>query len=226
MKIVDNYKQLLDNVATKATSNGRLANNIEVLTVTKGQTIEDIKLLADIGVKSFGESKLQEAEKKIKKLSTDYKALSFHFIGNFQTNKTKKIVQYFDLIHSVDRLDVLKAIDKEAKSINKCQDILIQVNLAKEEQKGGVYVEDLDNLLDDLSNCNNVNLRGFMTMQPFEDSMNKTFNYFKNTRKLFDKYKMNYDNMDTLSMGMSHDYDIAIAEGATMLRIGSLIFNK
>ncbi len=225
MSVIDNYNRVLENIATYAEKYGRDSSDVSLLTVSKTQSLEDMQTLASYGVCMFGESRLQEAEQKILSFE-DNSDISFHFIGNFQTNKAKKIVRYFDMIHSVDRESAVTAIEKEANTLGKVQDILIQVNLAQEEQKGGVYVDALDSLLEYVSECKNLNLRGFMTMQPYDDSVNKTATYFSDTRALFDKYRAIFNSMDTLSMGMSHDYEVAIAEGATLLRIGSTIFSK
>ena len=144
--------------------------------------------------------------------------IEYHFIGHLQTNKAKKAVQIFDLIQSVDSLKLAKEIDKRARQINKIQDILVEVNIGKEPQKYGIMPDETLNFVKEISNLENIVVKGLMCMPPLH----------KNPRPYFKEMKKTYDNskLEILSMGMSNDYKIAIEEGSTMIRIGTLIFGE
>lgn len=221
MSVVDNYKKIkvdVDECSIKA------GHKVELLAVSKNQSVLKMDELAGSNVLLFGESKVQEALPKINYLSNKYNNLEFHFIGKVQTNKLKKIVEYFHLIHSVDREDVLSLIDKYAVELNKKQHILIQLNIACEKQKNGIAINELENLLNTASNYKNIIVKGLMFMPPYEEDVSKNIKYFETANNLFCKYKS--DVFDTLSMGMSHDFKEAIEHGSTLVRVGTNIFGE
>lgn len=221
MSVVDNYKKIkvdVDECSIKA------GHKVELLAVSKNQSVLKMDELAENNVLLFGESKVQEALPKINYLSNKYNKLEFHFIGKVQTNKLKKIVEYFHLIHSVDREDVLSLIDKYALELNKKQNILIQLNIACEKQKNGIAVSELENILNTASHYKNIVVKGLMFMPPYEEDVTKNIKYFETANKLFCQYKS--DIFDTLSMGMSHDFKEAIEHGSTLVRVGTNIFGE
>lgn len=221
MSVVDNYKKIkvdVDKCSMKA------GHKVELLAVSKNQSVLKMDELANSNVSLFGESKVQEALPKINYLSNKYNNLEFHFIGKVQTNKLKKIVEYFHLIHSVDREDVLSLIDKYALELNKKQHILIQLNIACEKQKNGIAVSELENILNTASHYKNIVVKGLMFMPPYEEDVTKNIKYFETANKLFCQYKS--DIFDTLSMGMSHDFKEAIEHGSTLVRVGTNIFGE
>ncbi len=221
MSVIENYNKILNEV--KEVSN-KVNHNVDLLAVSKTQCVEKMDELALHGVKMFGESKVQEAVPKIEYLSSKYNNLEFHFIGKVQTNKLKKIVEYFSLIHSVDRLDVLPLIDRYAYELNKKQNILIQINIAHEKQKNGIDPVLLDEMVKSALNYKNIILKGLMFMPPYEEDVTKNIPYFNQAAALFHKYKN--DTFNTLSMGMSHDFKEAVMCGATLVRVGTSIFGE
>ena len=202
----------------------KAGHKVELLAVSKNQSVLKMDELANSNVSLFGESKVQEALPKINYLSNKYNNLEFHFIGKVQTNKLKKIVEFFHLIHSVDREDVLSLIDKYALDLNKKQHILIQLNIACEKQKNGIAVSELENILNTASHYKNIVVKGLMFMPPYEEDVTKNIKYFETANKLFCQYKS--DVFDTLSMGMSHDFKEAIEHGSTLVRVGTYIFGE
>ncbi len=221
MSVIENYNEILNSVKEVS----KQANHhVDILAVSKTQCVEKMTELALNNVKMFGESKVQEAVPKIEYLSSKYNDLEFHFIGKVQTNKLKKIVEYFSLIHSVDRLDVLPLIDKYAHELNKKQNILIQINIAYEIQKNGIDPVLLDDIIKSALDYKNITLKGLMFMPPYEEDVTKNIPYFKQAAALFYKYKN--DTFNILSMGMSHDFKEAVMCGATLVRVGTSIFGE
>lgn len=188
---------------------------------------EVVRQAIEAGVTDLGENYIQEAREKINSLSAY--PVNWHFIGHLQSNKAKYAVRMFDLIHSVDSLKLAKELDKYAEKIGKIQLILIQINVAKEDSKSGIYVENALKLLTDISRLENVAVKGLMTMPPFFNAPEKVRPYFAALRELRDRIKVEdipHIAMDELSMGMTGDFEAAIAEGATMVRIGTAIFGE
>ena len=178
----------------------------------------------DAGVTVVGENRVQEAVEKHEKLDRD---VTWHLIGHLQTNKVKQAVKNFDLIHSVDSEHLLDAVDTAAGKIHKVQNILIQVNLAKEESKFGIYKEDLPFLLQKADQMKHVHLMGLMCIAPNYENVEECRPLFREMREIFDKLQMfplMNSEMKWLSMGMTHDYQIAIEEGSNLVRIGTAIF--
>lgn len=213
-----NIKSLIDETALK---------NVKLIAVTKTVDVETINRAIDCGITDIGENKVQELIEKYEFLKKEN--LNIHFIGKLQTNKVKYIIDKVCLIHSVDSLKLASTIDKYAKNIGKIQDILVQVNISKEESKGGIDVESLDSFLVEISKLSNINVRGLMCIPSPETFSGENSVYFTDMYKLFvDINNKKLDNiyMDILSMGMSGDYKTAIDCGTTMVRIGTKIFGK
>lgn len=194
---------------------------IVLVAVTKNHGADLMLEAIDAGVADIGENRVQEAVEKFQALE---KKVTRHLIGHLQTNKAKQAVKLFDLIHSVDSEHLATAIDKAANSAEKIQDILIQVNLAKEDSKSGVYEENLQSLTDKVDALKNLRLRGLMMIAPNYSDVENCRPLFAEMRKIFDELKINRQNFDFLSMGMTNDYKIAIEEGANVVRVGTAIF--
>ena len=210
MSVIENYNEILNSVKEVS----KQANHhVDILAVSKTQCVEKMTELALNNVKMFGESKVQEAVPKIEYLSSKYNDLEFHFIGKVQTNKLKKIVEYFSLINSVDRLDVLPLIDKYAHELNKKQNILIQINIAYEMQKNGIDPVLLDDIIKSALDYKNITLKGLMFMPPYEEDVTKNIPYFKQAAALFYKYK-------------NDTFKEAVMCGATLVRVGTSIFGE
>ena len=197
---------------------------VTLIAVTKNHDVAAMREAIDAGATDIGENRIQEAKEKHETLD---RPVTWHLIGHLQTNKAKVAVKLFDLIHSVDSIHLAKAIDKEAGKIGKVQDILVQVNLAKEESKSGVYKEDLREMLDLVEELPNVRLCGLMCIAPNYDEVENCRPLFREMYGIYQKVKeIPYQtaNIKYLSMGMTHDYPIAVEEGANMVRVGTAIF--
>lgn len=190
---------------------------ITLVAVTKTVGLEEVKILKNLGVNDFGENRITDAEEKIKNI----KAI-WNMIGHLQSNKVKKAVELFDVIQSVDSVELAEKIDKESERQNKKVRILLQVNIAKEPQKSGFDEIELEEAIETISRLKNIILEGFMMIAPNIEP-EKTRKYFKQMKILFDKNKQQY-NLKTLSMGMSNDYKVAVEEGSNMVRVGTKLF--
>jgi PLP dependent protein len=201
---------------------------VKLVAVSKTKPVSDILELYNLGQRDFGENYVQELAEKYSRLPQD---IRWHFIGHLQSNKVKSIASFVHLIHGVDSFRLLKEINKQAQKNNRVIDCLLQVHIAQEETKFGFNEEELDELLHthskELEELVNINVIGLMGMASFSDDMNKVRSEFAYLQNLFKKYALlpapNFQ-LQTLSMGMSGDYKIAIEEGSTMVRIGSLLF--
>ncbi len=203
---------------------------VTLVAVSKTKPVEAIKELYDLGHRDFGENYVQELVDKQKQLPAD---INWHFIGHLQSNKVKHIVPFVHLIHGIDSFKLLKEVNKHAEKNNNVIDVLLQVHIAQEETKFGLDEQELDELLITNSNrileLKNVNIRGLMGMASFSENKEKVRSEFRYLKSLYDKYaQLQTSNfkLQTLSMGMSGDYMIAIEEGSNMVRIGSLIFGE
>ena len=203
-------------------------SQVKIIAVTKYYGVDRLIEAYDVGLRDFGENKVLDAINKIESLPQNIRDDStFHLIGHLQSNKVKKAVKYFDIIHSVDSLKLAQKIDVEAKAINKCQKILLQVNYAKEESKTGFSVEGLFEAYPEIRKLKNVKIEGLMTMAPKFAQNDEIRRIFAQLSQLaVDISAKKYDNisMDKLSMGMSSDFETAIEEGSHMVRIGTALF--
>lgn len=202
--------------------------NVTLVAVSKTTTIEDIKALYDLGQKDFGENYVQELFDKYEALPKD---IQWHFIGHLQSNKVKYIAPFVSLIHGVDSFKLLKEINKQGEKINRVINCLLQIHIAQEETKFGLNEDELDDIFGSagLKDLYNIKIAGLMGMASFTDNEEIIRNEFRYLKTLFNSYKrLSIANcrLSILSMGMSADYKIAIVEGSTMVRIGSLIFGE
>ena len=222
--VADNFCRVRDNVSEAAIASGRRPEDVELIAVTKFVDEERILAAVSAGAKSVGENRVQEYLKKAELFKS--KNLNVDIIGRLQTNKAKYIVGDVRLIQSVDRLSLAQEIDKLAKARNCVQNILIEVNIGDEEQKGGIAVSELKDFLYEVSAMQGVCVKGLMCIPP-DVGEDEARGYFAKMKKLFDEIaaeKIDGVFMEELSMGMSGDYMAAIKEGATMVRVGSAIF--
>lgn len=198
-----------------------VTKQVVLVGVTKNHELQEIFQLYDDGVSIFGENRVQELESKYR----EGQPWQWHFIGHLQRNKVTQVVSMCSMIHSVDSLRLAKAINNAAKAINIKMDVLIQVNVLNETTKFGCSLDDLEALVEFVNSSLHLCLNGFMVMGPTNQSKKETTKAFKKGHELFLYYKKIIDCVDTLSMGMSGDYEIAIKEGATMVRLGSILFD-
>ena len=224
VSVVENLKFVINEIELARNKRQIVPNEpVTLVAVTKNHGVEMMQQAIDAGVLHIGENRIQEAAEKFKSLNRE---VTRHLIGHLQTNKAKQAVRLFDLIHSVDSENLAATIDKAAFSIGKIQDILIQVNLAKEETKSGVYEENLENLIATVDNLKNIHLRGFMLIAPNYSDVENCRPLFRHMYEIFSEVQKTRQNFDFLSMGMTHDYKIAIEEGANLVRIGTAIFGE
>lgn len=224
--IKENLKQVEENINAACQRAGRDPKEVTLIAVSKTKPVSMIEEAIDYGIKDFGENKVQEMCDKIEKISNK---LNWHLIGHLQRNKVKYIVDKACLIHSVDSLRLAQQIDSEAKKKNVICNILIEVNIAGEESKFGVSKDQVKELLEEIKELTNVHVKGLMTIAPYVEDAEENRGYFREMNKLFiDMRQENADNdnidMEILSMGMTGDYQVAIEEGATMVRVGTGIF--
>ena len=198
------------------------SNKVQILGASKTKTIEEIFSLYHQGIKIFGENYVQELKEKHR----ENLPFEFHFIGKLQSKKIKDIVPRVTLIHSVSRIKELEIIDIESKKNNKITNILIELHLTNEETKNGVELNDLDSLINELKKYQNIILKGFMVMGPENNNYEETIKVFKTANNIFSKYKKLYPSIDTLSMGMSNDFELAIENGSTLVRLGTILFGE
>lgn len=224
MSVKENLKLVLEEIASAKSRSNFAGEEVTLVAVTKNHGVDVMREAIDAGVRDIGENRVQEAEEKLKVLERD--GVTKHLIGHLQTNKAKQAVRLFDVIHSVDSDHLAAAIDKAAKSIGKVQNILIQVNLANEDTKFGVSRENLQSLIEKVDTLENLRLKGLMLIAPNYADVEKCRPLFRGMRKIFDEMKKNRQGFEMLSMGMSHDYKIAVEEGANIVRVGTAIFGE
>lgn len=203
---------------------GRKREEVTLIAVSKTKPVETLQEAYDLGVRIFGENKVQELTAKYEALPKD---IHWHMIGHLQTNKVKYIIDKAELIHSVDSLKLAETIEKEAAKHDLIADILVEVNVAEEESKFGMKMEEVIPFVEKVSAFPHVRVRGLMTIAPFVENPEENRSIFADLHKLYiDIKKKNHDNdtVSVLSMGMTNDYEVAIEEGATMVRVGTGIF--
>jgi len=195
-----------------------------LVAVSKLQSAETIRELAEQGQKIFGENYTQEALPKIEKLKD--LGLEWHFVGRLQKNKVKQVVGVFDLIHSVDSLELAETINRIAGEKGLTQRVLLQLNLASEDSKGGFSRVEFSEIIKDLKKLEHLQIEGLMTMPPLFDAAERSRPYFQELRELQKKYSKDFPLLYELSMGTSADFEIALEEGATLVRLGTLVFGE
>lgn len=222
----ENLDNVLKNIADSEERSGRKKGDVTLIAVSKTKPVEMIKEVYDLGIRDFGENRVQELTEKYEKLPSD---IHWHLIGHLQTNKVKYIIDKAYMIHSVDSLKLANEISREAVKHSVTANILIEVNVAGEESKFGVSPEELEDLIRKISVLPAIRIRGLMTVAPYVvDSEENRQIFVKMKQFAVDITRKNIDNvtMDCLSMGMSGDYTVAVEEGATFVRVGTSIFGE
>lgn len=212
-------KENIDNIVKE------LPDNVKLLAVSKTRSLEEMEEAYDYGLREFAENKVQEL---VRKEESFHKDVKWHLIGKLQTNKVKYIVGKVDLIHSLSSVKLLNKIEDLYNREDLTANTLIQINIGREESKSGVLLEDLEELIENVEKCNNVKVKGIMVIIPKGDEESNR-NYFRKTHEIFsDLGKREFKNitMEILSMGMTHDYKIAVEEGSNMVRVGTGIFGE
>ena len=219
-----NLARINEQIKASAEACGRSADDVLLVAVSKTRTPEEINIAIDAGVTDIGENKVQEIMDKYDAV----KPVKWHMIGHLQTNKVKYIIDKVSMIHSVDSYKLAVEIDKRAKSHGITMDILLQVNSAQEESKFGITTDETEKLIKDiLENCENIRIRGLMCIATFAEDPEEIKVYFEEVRKQYDQFgKIEHERLDFkyLSMGMSHDFPVAIEAGSNLVRVGSAIF--
>ena len=220
----ENLTSVKNQIQTACERSGRDRKDVTLIAVSKTKPVETLEEAYNLGVRVFGENKVQELADKYEVLPKD---IHWHMIGHLQRNKVKYIIDKVDLIHSVDSVRLAETIEKEAAKHNLTANILIEVNVAKEESKFGIMPEELDEFIEKIAGFSHIQVKGLMTIAPFVEDPEENRPIFARLRKLsVDITAKNVDNitMSILSMGMTNDYQVAIEEGATMVRVGTGIF--
>ena len=226
MDIKSNLAEVEEKIVNACKKAGRDRNEVKLIAVSKTKPVEILQEAYDENIRYFGENKVQELSNKIPKLPSDIK---WHFIGHLQRNKVKYIIGKVDLIHSVDSLRLAKQIDEDSKKNNLISNILIQVNVSNEPTKFGTSNDKVFELIKAVSELENIRVKGLMTIAPATNNPEECRVYFKKLKELsMEIEKLNLTNveMKELSMGMTGDYEIAIEEGATLIRVGTGIFGE
>lgn len=217
--------QIQARIAHAAENCGRPPDDVKLVAVSKTKPVASIQQALDAGLVLFGENYIQESREKVNALAAS--PAQWHFIGHLQSNKAKYAVRLFDLIHSVDSEKLARELNKQAAKIGKIQPILLQVNISRETSKSGTSKEEAVDLVTRISTLESLSLRGLMTMPPFFDNPEKARPYFRELRELREHIRgltIPGIAMEELSMGMTGDFEAAIEEGATLVRIGTAIF--
>ncbi len=226
MSIADNLKLVLDKIRIAARMSGRDPESVQLVAVSKTRPAADVNEAARNGQLVYGENYAQELVAKAGEVT---EAVEWHFIGHLQSNKVRQIAGLVTMIHSVDRLSLAEEIDRQWGKLGKVCDVLIEVNLAREETKSGTTAMAVLELVRQVSLLHHLRIMGLMTMPPFFDDPEAARPYFRELRRLAEKIAMeNIPNvsMTALSMGMSGDFEAAVAEGATLVRVGTAIFGE
>jgi pyridoxal phosphate enzyme (YggS family) len=211
-----NLDRVRDRVARAAERSGRRASDVLLIGVSKTIDVARIRQAIEAGVPALGENRVQEAKEKVAELG---RPVPWHLIGHLQTNKVRDALELFDVIHSLDRLDLARELDKRARARARTVDVLVEVNLAGETSKGGVAPEGLGELLDAVAKMSSLTVKGLMAIPPEAKQPDDSRGWFRALRKLGERH-----GFGELSMGMSGDFEVAIEEGATMVRVGTAIF--
>jgi PLP dependent protein len=218
----DRLHEVRERMARAALAAGRSANCVTLLAVGKGQPLELLAAAAAAGLSDFGESYLQEAQAKIAALQE--RALTWHFIGRIQTNKTRPIAECFSWVHAVDRLKIAERLAAQRSAHLPPLNVCLEVSLAGEASKGGISEAELPQLAQAVAALPRLKLRGLMCLPPEESAVARQRAWFRRLRELKDQLNAAGAGLDTLSMGMSADFEAAILEGATIVRLGTVLF--
>jgi pyridoxal phosphate enzyme (YggS family) len=226
--IADNVQSIRNKIASAAAASGRSPETIALLAISKTFPNESIYRAAAAGVRKFGENRVQEAESKISHFR-DVLKLEWHLVGHLQTNKARRAAELFDVIHSLDSVKLAAKLNQACLEIGKTLSVLLQVDLGSEETKFGADQAQIPEILEAMAELKGIRLDGLMTIPPFFEDPEKTRPYFAKLRRWCEKLESEQPGClgaRQLSMGMSHDFEVAIQEGATIVRIGTAIFGS
>jgi len=228
VNIADNVQDIREKIQQAAFRVGRDPSSVRLVAATKTVSTDVLREAYDAGMRVFGENRLQEAQEKMSVIGR-FPGLSWHFIGRMQRRKLKDIVGKFVVLHSVESVEQARSIDAIAQQLGIQQDILLQVNVAEEDSKGGFARKDIREAMEQVDRLPHVAIRGLMTLPPFHEDPEHARPYFAElclVRDSLAQQSFVHGRPEGLSMGMSHDYQVAIEEGATMVRIGTALFGK
>ena len=224
--IENNYKNVIARIDNACRKAGRDRSEVRLIAVSKTKPADDIKQVYDMGQRIFGENKVQELCGKVPQLPED---IEWHLIGHLQQNKVKYLMENTAMIHSVDSFRLAETISKEAQKHNKVMPVLLEINVAEEESKFGIAASEAEEMVRQISALPGVEIRGFMTVAPFVDDPEENRWVFRELKQLcvdINNKNINNIKMNELSMGMTNDFEIAIEEGATFVRVGTAIFGE
>lgn len=225
--ILTNASEILRKMCHAAMRAGREPDAVRLIAVSKTVPAERVREAMEAGLRIFGENRVQEARDKIallRETAHGFSGVQWHLIGHLQKNKAKQAIRLFDLIHSVDSVALADALNRHAANDGKVQRVLVEVKLSQEDTKQGVSESDLDALIEHILQCTSLKLEGLMTMPPYDPDPEKARPYFHRLTELRAQAEKRGAVLPELSMGMSHDFGVAIEEGATMVRVGTAIF--
>ena len=226
MSIEINIKNIQNRIKSACEKSQRDPGSVKIVAVTKTVSTEKIGEAIKAGITDIGENRVQEAWQKFQVIGNRVK---WHLIGHLQTNKVNRALQFVDIIHSIDSLRLAEEIQQQAQKVKKKIDVLIQVNTSREASKFGIAPEETTDLVDKIAKLSNLNIKGLMTIGTFtsnKDEIRMCFRKLRNLRDSFTEQRFKGVYMDELSMGMTNDFEIAIEEGATLVRLGRLIFGE
>lgn len=228
MNLQENLSHLENQIANACERSGRKREEVTLIAVTKTRSVEVIQEVYDLGIRDFGENRVQELLKKKDFFENQYspntihEAIRWHLVGHLQSNKAKYIADFIHCVHSIDSLDTAKELSKRAAQNSRTIDVLLEINVAAEVTKEGIATSEAPELLRHIfAEATSLNVKGLMTVAPFEEDPERVRPYFRELGKLRDEL-----GLKDLSMGMSNDFEVAIEEGATMIRIGNELFGE
>lgn len=217
----ENIQKIILDIKENCNLSKRSVEDVILIGASKSQTIEKIIVAYEEGIKNFGENYLQEAEEKISKLDQD---IIWHFIGSIQSRKAKRIAEIFDWVHTIDSFKVAEKLNSSRPKSKGALNACLQLNIDDEESKSGLKIENLEEIIQKIEALENLKIRGLMVIPKPRDSEEEQREVFRKVKEIYDSLIRQGHNFDTLSMGMTSDYGVAIQEGATMIRIGTGIF--
>ena len=217
----ENIQKIILDIKENCNLSKRSVEDVTLIGASKSQTIEKIIVAYEEGIKNFGENYLQEAEEKISKLDQD---IIWHFIGSIQSRKAKRIAEMFDWVHTIDSFKVAEKLNSSRPKSKGALNACLQLNIDDEESKSGLKIENLEEIIQKIEALENLKIRGLMVIPKPRDSEEEQRKVYRKVKEIYDSLIRQGHNFDTLSMGMTSDYGVAIQEGATMIRIGTGIF--
>lgn len=222
-ELISNLSAVKDRISTTAERAGRTPDEITLVAVTKGWPSDVVELATAIGLRDIGESRVQEAEEKLRAPLPD---VTYHLVGHLQKNKARRAARLFEVIHSVDTVELGERLSRAAEELRKKIRLLVQVNVAEDRAKFGVNEDQTQELVARLVSMRGIEVVGLMTIGPLVGHPEDSRRYFRRLRKLRDEIQQYHTKLEQLSMGMTSDYHVAIEEGATMVRVGTALFAK